>query len=211
MKTLLLGMTVTALATTWYLTRPNKYILASSVTDMQGRSKAQQQNIRQAAQALHKEILPPRRELSFNALVGPRTRERGFVPAPAFMTASHVTSVGGGICQVSSALYGAALQAGLAIIERHAHFAPVESVLPGLDATVWFGIADVRLRNPYPWPIQIESEVNSTTLTIRLRAPRPVTLLPITRHESWRDSGHLVVNVYRGNHHISTNTYAVPN
>ncbi len=210
MKTLVLSIALTTLVSVWWHTRPSQFILGSSVTDLQSRSPAQRHNIRQSAQALHGVILPPGQQLSFNSLIGPRTRERGYVPAPAFMTANTVTSVGGGICQVSSALYGAALQAGLEIVERHAHVAPVDSVPPGLDATVWFGVADLRLHNPYPYPIQIEAHTDNTALTLRLRASTPVASAAITRDHTWRDPQHLVVNVYRGGHPISSDTYVVP-
>jgi vancomycin resistance protein YoaR len=48
---------------------------------------------------------------------------------------------GGGLCQVSSTLYMAANYAGLEIEERHPHYAQLPYIRPGLDATVWFGVA----------------------------------------------------------------------
>ncbi|MEN9246208.1 MAG: VanW family protein [Thermostichales cyanobacterium SRBZ-1_bins_19] len=209
MKTLVLLIGCLAVGGLWWQTRPQQ-LLGSSVTSLGERSPAQRHNIEQAARSLHGRILRPGQEISFNALVGPRTRQRGYVAAPAFMTASTVASIGGGICQVSSALYGAALQAGLDILERHPHYTPVASVPPGLDATVWYGQADLRLRNPYPWPLRITTTTDATTLTLRLHGRRAPPLPPLTRRENHRDPQHLVVNVYRGNHQISSDTYTLP-
>jgi vancomycin resistance protein YoaR len=59
---------------------------------------------------------------------------------------------GGGLCQVSSTLYMAANYAGLEIVERNPHFAQLPYIRPGLDATVWFGLAggqplDMKFKN----------------------------------------------------------------
>ena len=59
---------------------------------------------------------------------------------------------GGGLCQVSSTLYMAANYAGLEIEERHPHYAQLPYIRPGLDATVWFGVAggqplDMKFKN----------------------------------------------------------------
>jgi vancomycin resistance protein YoaR len=46
---------------------------------------------------------------------------------------------GGGLCQVTSTLYNAALYAGMEITERTAHYSQLPYIRPGMDATVWYG------------------------------------------------------------------------
>jgi vancomycin resistance protein YoaR len=54
---------------------------------------------------------------------------------------------GGGLCQVASTLYNAALYGGLDIVERHPHATQLPYIRPGLDATVWFGALDMKFEN----------------------------------------------------------------
>ena len=62
---------------------------------------------------------------------------------------------GGGICQVSSTLYCAALNAGLEITERHSHSKPVGYVPAGMDATVSWQSVDLKFVNNTDYPIKI--------------------------------------------------------
>ncbi|GAB4211303.1 MAG: hypothetical protein OHK0012_03510 [Synechococcales cyanobacterium] len=192
-----------------WVTRPGQHTLGISSTSLQGRSSAQVHNMVLAAQTLDDRLLPPGETLSFNAVVGPRTRRRGYQLAPAFMTASTVASVGGGICQVSSGLYGAALQAGLEIVERHPHYAPVQSVPPGLDATVWYGLADLKVRNPHPWPVRVRAHIEGTTLRLRVVGNTQGDLATLHRQEEWRDPQHLIVTVYRNQRRLTQDEYVV--
>jgi vancomycin resistance protein YoaR len=125
------------------------------------------------------------------------------------MTAETVDSVGGGICQVSSSLYNAALSAGLTIVERHAHYTLVASVPPGLDATVWYGQADLRLQNPYPWPIQLQVDVSQERLIVGIAGKHAVPSASIQREQEWLDPQHLQVSVYQGSQRLSQDRYVV--
>ncbi|MEN9202023.1 MAG: VanW family protein [Thermostichus sp. DG_1_6_bins_120] len=198
-----------ALLTLWW-TDPTPRILSHYVTSLQQRSSSQIHNIRQAAQALDGVYIQPEATFSFNRVVGPRRLERGYLPAPVFMVAETVDSLGGGICQVSSSLYNAALLAGLEVVERHPHYTAVESVPAGLDATVWYGLADLRLRNPFPWPVRLRVNIRGQNLvvTVRGRGSHPVPPLYVQHH--WLDDQHLQVSVYRGNERLSQDRYVMP-
>jgi hypothetical protein len=115
------------------------------------------QNLRVAARALHGLEIPGNTVFSFWANVGRTTARRGFVPGRELREGCVIPSIGGGLCQLSNALYDAALQAGLEIVERHAHSRrlPGSSAEAGRDATVFWNYVDLRLRAPFPWQIRV--------------------------------------------------------
>lgn len=117
-------------------------------------------NISLAAAAINNSVVWPQEEFSFNEIVGPRTPERGYMPAPVILQGASNFDYGGGVCQVSSTVYNAALAAGLPIIERHPHSRPVRYVPFNRDATVNFGYLDLRIRNDTNSPIIIKSGVD---------------------------------------------------
>jgi vancomycin resistance protein YoaR len=151
-----------------YENRPYKDMVAHYSSSMVERSAAQKANIRAAAQRLDGAVVGPGEQCSFNALVGPRTTERGFVPANAFMEGTLTRSLGGGVCQVSSTLYAAVQETSLEVVQRHAHHTIVSSVPPGRDATVWYGKADFVWKNTLDRPVKIRALVDDTRLRIEL-------------------------------------------
>ncbi|HHX87091.1 MAG TPA: VanW family protein, partial [Firmicutes bacterium] len=118
----------------------------SSFYTIYGSGGGRNTNIELAAAAINNYLLFPGELFSFNKAVGPRTVERGYELAPIIVGSSVVPGLGGGICQVSSTLYNAVLQAGLEIVERYPHSLPVGYVLPGRDATV-SDYLDFKFRN----------------------------------------------------------------
>ena len=129
------------------------------------------QNIKLASAAIDGRIYNPGEEFWYNATVGQRTEARGFQPAAAYSGGKTVTSIGGGICQVSSTLYYATLMADLKIVLRYAHmFDPGYMPVTGCDATVSWGGPDFAFRNSTDYPIKITTSYNDETnqLTITL-------------------------------------------
>ena len=129
------------------------------------------QNIKLASAAIDGHIYNPGEEFWYNATVGQRTEARGFQPAAAYAGGKTVTSIGGGICQVSSTLYYATLMADLQIVLRYAHmFDPGYMPVTGCDATVSWGGPDFAFRNSTDYPIKITTSYNDETnqLTITL-------------------------------------------
>ena len=82
---------------------------------------------------------------SFWAQIGRASRKRGFVEGRMLQQGCMVPSVGGGLCQLSNALYGLALESGCEIVERHAHSVRVHGA-PVRDATVAWNYVDLRFR-----------------------------------------------------------------
>lgn len=130
-------------------------------------------NLALAASRLRGVLLPTGSELSFNEVVGPRTKGAGFRAAPVLVEDELVPGDGGGVCQVSSTLFNAALLADLAVTRRANHTRPVTYVPLGRDATVVYGSLDLRLRNQGP-PVLLWAELAGDRLTVSFYGrPRP--------------------------------------
>ena len=123
-------------------------------------SQQRSTNIKLAAAALDNTVIWPNKQLSFNEIVGPRTPERGYLPAPVILMGASNYDYGGGVCQVSSTVYNAALEAKLQIVERHPHSKPVHYVPIDRDATVAYGGYDLCIRNQTDNPVIIKSQVS---------------------------------------------------
>ncbi|HEY9900536.1 MAG TPA: VanW family protein [Pantanalinema sp.] len=165
----LVPLLVLALGLGLWTRRPFQAELGAFRSGLFERSEAQRANIARAAAAIDGAVIEPGEVWSFNARVGPRTPERGYRLAPAYLERDLTSSVGGGICQVSSTLYNAAALGGLAIVERHPHLRRVRSVPPGRDATVWYGRADLRLRNAGVAPVRLEARLVDEALWVRVK------------------------------------------
>lgn len=130
--------------------------------------KSRCNNIRVASSKLNGLVLLPGDHVSFNDSVGRRTEESGFQVAGVYKDGKHDVDVGGGICQVSTTLYNAALLANLKILQRHNHSMPVPYVPLGQDATVDYGALDLAIENNTSGPIAICSEYHPGKLTFRI-------------------------------------------
>lgn len=91
--------------------------------------------------------LSPGEEFSFNNLTGKKNKANGYKYAPVLMNGEKSYGIGGGVCQVSTTIYMAALNAGLEITEHHNHSEPVAYAPEGMDATVVFGAKDFKFKN----------------------------------------------------------------
>jgi vancomycin resistance protein YoaR len=147
---------------------PETVELAAYATSLQGRTASQRYNARLAARALDGQIIHPGAVFSFNQTVKPWTIDQGYVKAPVSFDGELVSSYGGGVCQTSTTLYNTALLAGLPVLERHPHVYVPSYVTPGRDAAVAQYTVDLRLRNPYPWPVRIEAHIVRDRLEVRL-------------------------------------------
>lgn len=138
---------------------------AASIGDL---NSAQRTNIALAAQAIDGCVLRPGEIFSFNKVVGPRTERRGYLSARTYLDTDSPLTSGGGICCLSSLLYQVALDGALPIEQRVAHQRTVRTVPPGLDATVWYGGADLRFRNDTASPLMLSCRTDGSTVTARL-------------------------------------------
>ena len=121
--------------------------------------------------------LAPGGELSFNQRVGERTFARGFRPAKELANRRLVDGIGGGVCQVAGTLHAAAFLAGFEIPVHQPHSRPVSYIPMGLDTMVSWPNRDLRIRNPYPFPIRITAETDGQSVRVALYGagkPHPV-------------------------------------
>lgn len=156
-----------ALASFFVMSHPFRDELASRTFGLSYLSPTQINNIAIASNSLNGYVLEPGQVFSFNRVVGPRTDSRGYRSARSYLGNESPATFGGGICLLSSGLYQDALIAGLKIEERLPHMRTIASVEPGLDATVWYGNADLKFRNITAHPMQIKAEVKDHNLYIK--------------------------------------------
>ncbi|CUU34002.1 MAG: VanW family protein [Armatimonadetes bacterium] len=154
--------------------------IANFTTSLEGRTPAQRHNALLAARRIDGQTLAPNATWSFNGCVGKWVRSEGFQRAPVSYGGILVPAWGGGVCQTSTNVYNAALLAGLEVVERHPHAVAPQYVAPGLDAAVAQGIADLRLRNPYPFPVRLRARAEGNRLVCVVEAL--VTEAEIARH-----------------------------
>ena len=122
-------------------------LITSAVTNASSSSTNRLNNIRLALSLINGTCLGPGETFSFNDTVGKRTTERGFKVATAYSGGEVTEEVGGGICQVSTTLFNAAVKADLEIVERHNHSLTVSYVDLGKDASVNWSSQDLRFKN----------------------------------------------------------------
>ena len=125
-------------------------------------------NLRLLCQALDGYVLQPGETFSYNQVVGERTKERGYLPAPAYSGNRLTDSIGGGVCQGSTTLYNCVLLADLEVVFRACHGAKVTYVPPGLDASVNWLTTDFQFRNQYHFPVKIQAEVTDGYVKMKL-------------------------------------------
>jgi len=138
-------------------------------------------NLEIAADYIDNTKIMPNKEFSFNETVGKRNKEKGYKKAPIIIKTKNGSKkgygVGGGICQISTTLYNAALSADLKIIEQHPHSKNVGYVEKGKDATVVFGGADLKFQNSRSYPIMIKVCVFDEKVTVKVYEIRDTQLL----------------------------------
>lgn len=123
-------------------------------------------NISLAASAVRGKVLGIGEVFSLNAETGPRNRSTGYKESLIFSNGKVVPGVGGGVCQVSSTTYQAALRANLRIVDRQSHSMAVSYIEPGLDATTFYPIVDLKFQNSRSGPILMWTEIRGNALTV---------------------------------------------
>lgn len=104
-------------------------------------------------------VMEPGQVFDFNKISGDRTEKEGYKTAHVILAGEMVDGMAGGSCQISTTLHGAAFFAGLDILASTPHSRPSTYVQLGLDATVVYPSVDLKLRNPYDFPVVIHYRV----------------------------------------------------
>ena len=142
-------------------------VLGEASSNVSGSSN-RKSNVKLSASVCDGIILLPGEVFSYNNTTGSRTSDKGYLPAPSYVGGKSTDEVGGGICQTSSTIYYAALNANLKIVERHNHMFAVGYVPDGMDATVWYGASDFRFENDTEYPIKIVTVYENSRLTVQI-------------------------------------------
>ena len=133
-----------------------KDVLGQGVTDYSASSAARATNVKNGTSKLNGKVLYPGEEISVCDNMVPFTEENGYEPAASYANGTVVESFGGGICQVSTTLYQAVLQAELEVTERHNHSMIVKYVEPSMDAAIAGNYKDLKFKNNLDAPVYIE-------------------------------------------------------
>ncbi len=142
--------------------------LGAQTTLFGGSTPERINNIQLAASKINGQIVFPGEVFSYNATVGKRTQEAGFMIAAAYQDGEVVQELGGGVCQVSSTLYCAALLANLETVEREAHYFMVNYLPWAHDATVSWPSPDYKFRNSRDYPVKIVAWADTDDLTLHV-------------------------------------------
>jgi hypothetical protein len=126
-----------------------------------------------AARSIDGMVLAPDEVFDYNEVIEYAEKTYGFREAPVIFGGRLTPGVGGGICQVSSTLYNAAVRAGLTIVERRNHSLPVKYLPKGQDATFAKGYINFRFKNTSGHHLLIRAEVKNGFLTVKLFGDMP--------------------------------------
>lgn len=148
-----------------------KELLAKGVSYFTGSPTSRIHNIILASSRLNGLLIRSKEEFSFNQALGDVSQTTGYQRAYIIKEGETILDDGGGVCQVSTTLFRAALNAGLPIIERHPHSYRVSyyeqgGFGPGSDATVFYPTVDLKFQNDTPTHILIQTYTDTATNTL---------------------------------------------
>ena len=125
-------------------------------------------NLKIACQKLNNQVVLAGATFSYNSTLGERTIAAGYKNAKIYSNGQVVDGLGGGICQISSTLYNAVVDANLETVERRNHQFVTSYVPAGKDATVVYGMTDYKFKNTRKYPIKIVATAQNGIATISI-------------------------------------------
>ncbi|OHA50154.1 MAG: hypothetical protein A3A80_03885 [Candidatus Terrybacteria bacterium RIFCSPLOWO2_01_FULL_44_24] len=142
-----------------------KELLAVGESSFIGSPKNRISNIKTGAAKFNGILIKPGEEFSFDDTLGPVTAETGYKPELVIKQNKTVPEFGGGLCQVSTTMFRAAVYAGLQVTERYPHAYPVKYYgTPGFDATIYPPNPDLKFINDTPGHILVQTKISGSTL-----------------------------------------------
>ncbi len=146
----------------------NKNVIGTYTTEFGEWDVNRTANIKLAVKSLDYAILRSGQTFSFNNVLGDRTSEKGYKESTVFVYDQKVKGIGGGVCQVSTTLYNAAVYANMEIVERHTHKRDVYYAPNDKDATVDYPTLDLKFKNNYNFDVLIRAYTTGPKLTIEV-------------------------------------------
>ncbi|QBI21446.1 hypothetical protein ER308_18980 [Egibacter rhizosphaerae] len=138
----------------------------SSFTTEHACCQGRVQNIQRMADIVNGTLVEPGEEFSINDHVGPRTREAGFTDGGIIIAGEFEEAVGGGTSQFATTFMNAAWYGGYELLEHQPHSYYIGRYPAGHEATLNYGVLDVRLRNDSPHGLYITTSYTGTSITV---------------------------------------------
>ncbi len=149
-----------------------KELIGRGVSNFAGSIPNRIYNVNLTATKINGVLIPPGEVFSFNQTVGSISAATGFKQAYVIKEGRTVLDDGGGVCQDSTTLFRAVLNAGLPVVKRTAHAYRVgyyeQGFPPGLDATIFYPSVDFQFKNDTPASILIQAYTDGLTLYVDL-------------------------------------------
>lgn len=142
--------------------------ISSFSTGYSSSGSTRKTNIAVATRNTSGTFIAPGETVSVDKLFKSRNAANGYQKAGSYLNGRTVQTYGGGVCQVSSTLYGAVIRAGLVPVERNAHSMAVSYVPLGLDAAISEGVKDLKIKNTYDTPIYITGYADGSIVTFNV-------------------------------------------
>ncbi len=144
-------------------------LLGTGTSSFSGSHKSRIHNIQVGAEKFNGLIIKPGEEFSFDDNLGEVGPKQGYLPELVIKQGKTIPEYGGGLCQVSTTVFRAAINAGLKITERHPHAFPVKYYNPqGFDATIYPPSPDLKFINDTPNNILLQSKIEGNKLTFEI-------------------------------------------
>ncbi len=144
-------------------------LLGKGESDFDGSSNSRITNNKVGSAKFHGLLVQPGEEFSFNKNLGDVEAVNGYQPELVIKGNRLVWEYGGGLCQVSTTLFRAAVYAGLPILERRPHSFPVRYYNPqGFDATIYPGVVDFRFKNDTPGLLLIQTKITGKKIAFEI-------------------------------------------
>jgi vancomycin resistance protein YoaR len=148
-------------------------LITQATTYFKGSGAPRLANVKVAAARFNGVVIPPGGVFSFNEYLGDVSEKDGFEVGLIIVGNRTVKGVGGGVCQVSTTAYQAALRAGFPILERYPHGYRVKyyenGMGAGFDAAVFSPTADFKFRNDSPGHLIIETYYDPARVTLTFK------------------------------------------
>ncbi|MCM1286293.1 MAG: VanW family protein [Acetobacter sp.] len=181
------------------------YKLSTYKTAYQSSNKTRTVNIQNAVKRLNNLVIPDGETFSFNQVVGKRTVLAGYEEAKVVQGDEFVDGLGGGICQVSSTIFQAALRANLDITVRACHSLEISYVPLGSDATVQWNSQDFQFKNNSGSDIKLKVTAENGTLVCSIYAVKDVTVgIVKVKIEKNSDDSYTLIRTVNGKENYST-------
>lgn len=160
-------------------------------------NSARGSNIYVAGKSTSDILIMPGDTFSYNKSTGARTWSNGYKTAKVIVGGRYVNGEGGGVCQVSTTIYNAALMSGLEIQEVHNHTYPSHYVSKGMDAAVSYGYIDLKFKNNFAHPIYIKNIVANGAITSKIYGCNQDREKLYIRTQESREKDKIIVKTYR--------------